>query len=233
MVQAILDGRKSQTRRIVKIPDLIKEPDRFHYVGNSNNLDIPRKAISYDERVYHAWRLNNNNMPMWVDCCPYGKVGDVLWVREAWNITDPDDCIPGEYIGPRTCYTGTENGRDILWRYVYKATSPECHPDPKKGKCRWKPSIHMPKEACRIRLEITDIRVERLEDISYSDAVSEGIKYSNSPIDFCGYDYLSGGYNVMTTPRHPYLSLWRSINKIERFGTTGNPWVWVIEFKPV
>ena len=70
MVQAILAGRKTQTRRLVKIPDIAKAPDRFVYVGNSNQIEIPRKAIPYDERLYHKWTLTNNNSCSWVDCCP-------------------------------------------------------------------------------------------------------------------------------------------------------------------
>jgi hypothetical protein len=203
MVQAILDGRKSQTRRIVKIPDLIKEPDRYYYLGNSNDLDIPRKAIPYDERVYHAWRLNNNNMPMWVEHCPYGKVGDRLWVRETWTKTMVRD----------------EEG----WFFVYKA-------DGDDWAAPWKPSIFMPKEASRIKLEITNIRVERVQDISEDDAIAEGIQTLCDPkISKTG----SGErfYNENDYPTDHYESLWESINGKGSWDL--NPWVWVISFRRI
>jgi hypothetical protein len=206
MVTAILDGRKTQTRRIVKIPDLIKEPDRYHYVGNSNDFDIPRKAIPYDDRLYHAWRLNNNNMPMWVDHCPYGKIGDVLWVRETWN--KRKDILSGIEI------------------YIHKEKHVRFK-RPSATEWKWKPSIFMPKEACRITLEITNIRVERLQHISWEDALSEGIDTFQGQSDNC-YDYLTGKY-AWSNPVNSYMTLWEKINGSGSVAI--NPWVWVIEFK--
>lgn len=91
----------------------------------------------------------------------------------------------------------------------------------------------MKKDYARIWLKITDIRVDVLENISNNDAKCEGIKYSMSLMGFCGYDYLTGGYNYMTTPRNSFLSLWRFVNKIDRYASTGNPWVWVIKFEVI
>src|SRR5690349_9168801 len=86
MVQALLDGRKTMTRRVIKIDDIVAHPDRFYYVGNSNTKEVPRPAIKYDERVWHEFGLKNNNGPSWVDTCPYGKPGDILYVRENWKL---------------------------------------------------------------------------------------------------------------------------------------------------
>ena len=133
------------------------------------------------------------------DHCPHGEPGDILWVRETFLIVPPN-------------------------MIFYKAD-----PDNKATGC-WKPSIFMPKEACRIKLMIKSIRVERLQDISDEDAKAEGVDHVIDKITgYCGYDYLSGGYNLMTTPYHGYRSLWKKINGIDSWDK--NPWVWVIEFK--
>ena len=90
----------------------------------------------------------------------------------------------------------------------------------------------MPREACRIILEVTNVRVERLNDITDDDAKVEGIDYVVDKITgYCGYNYLSGGYNLMTTPYHGYRSLWESINGEGSWDK--NPWVWVITFRRV
>ena len=96
----------------------------------------------------------------------------------------------------------------------------------------WKPSIHMPKEACRLFLQIKDIRVERLQDISEEDAKAEGIKYVIDKLTgYCGFDYINDGYNLMTTPFNGFRSLWKKINGFQSWDD--NPWVWVIEFEKI
>ncbi len=122
--------------------------------------------------------------------CPYGKVGDRLWVRETW-LKD------GEVYLYKADF-----GKGIL------SSSWEGH---------WKPSIHMPKVACRIRLEIVNVRVERLQDISHEDAVAEGCQKE---------DGRSWG-------RLGFSQLWDQINKDRGFGWDVNPWVWVLDFKRV
>jgi len=162
MVRAILDGRKTQTRRIMKI-----QPD-----------SRGTRCTNVHFEDWHGRELK----------CKYGWVGDVLWVREAW------------------C-TSTKG-------WIYKADGIDIP--------KWKPSIFMPKRACRIKLQITDIRVEKLCDISEDNAVAEGIEKKEGI-----YDHVHGGINQ--EPSDIYAELWDKIN-----GTGSwikNPWVWVIEFK--
>lgn len=207
MVLAILNGSKTQTRRVVKIPDLIEHPDRFHYKGNSLEFDIPVRAIPYDYRLYHSWDLINSNEAQWVTHS-YSP-GDILWVRETWH--------PKRHNMP----TG--------WKYEYKATAEE-DGNPTDGP--WKPSIFMPFEACRLFLEVTNIKVERLWDISSTDARNEGIENQ-----FDTYlDYLANNKtekskisNYYFSARDSFFSLWEMINGKD--SVLSNPWVWVISFK--
>jgi hypothetical protein len=193
MVQAILAGRKTQTRRIVKISDVLEYPDRFRYVGNSTTKEIYRPAIKYDDRVWHEFGLKANNAPAWVTTCPYGQPGDVLWGRETWSK------IHYESVDPEPTY-------------FFKA-------DDKSGLTRiWKPSIHMPKVAARIWLEVEMVGVERLQDISEEDAKAEGATEGFWPQkEICH--------------RLSYRDIWDSINGINAW--EANPWVWVIKFKRI
>jgi hypothetical protein len=145
MVSAILEGRKTQTRRILKNPEV---------------------------------SMQN---------CPYGKPGDLLWVRETWGI---------------------EKRKEK--RIVFKARMND-YPIQDD---RWRPSIHMPKDAARIWLKLTEVRVERLQDITEKDAIAEGIE-DESP-----YFY---------NPKYSFISLWESINGEGSFYQ--NPWVWVLTFE--
>ncbi|MHB0973915.1 MAG: ASCH domain-containing protein [Thiobacillus sp.] len=143
-----------------------------------------------------ALHLARRGLPIWFcdgwdGTCPYGQPGDQLWVRETF--------------APMT--TGYAYLADPVWR------------DSPSG--RWHPSIHMPRVASRITLEIVSVRVERLQDISESDALAEGV----SPD--MGLCWQSGD----DTPRGMYGELWESINGPGSWDA--NPWVWVVEFKRV
>lgn len=129
--------------------------------------------------------------------CPYGKVGDVLWVRETW--------------------AKWENG------YIYKVDQE------KYKKVKWKPSIHMPRAACRIELKITDIRAERLQDINEADAVREGVKREQSFPFNQWLNYESGIYQLPTAVES-FKSLWGEINGKDSW--EANPFVWAISFEP-
>lgn len=188
MVRAILDGRKTQTRRIVKDPARIGclTGDCPH----TNQSDCIR-----DITVFGATQ------------CPYGNEMDRLWVRETfaapWGL---------DYKFP-----GGESG------ILYRADNPKKFPDDGT----WKPSIFMPRAASRITLEITAVRVERLQDISEQDAIAEGIS-NIGPCRSVGWQDYSGGPGFMR-PIKSYKSLWESING--KGSWAANPWVWVIEFK--
>lgn len=135
---------------------------------------------------------------------PYGQTGDRLWVRETWM----------DLLG-----TGIE--RMTGDRYAYAADTPpgSYGDDARKGYgLKWRPSIHMPRAASRITLEITGIRVERLQEISGADCIAEGIDVSSVP------DYVFGYQEA-------YRDLWESINKPGSWDK--NPWVWVVEFRRI
>lgn len=129
--------------------------------------------------------------------CPYGEIGDRLWARETW--------------APRSNLTLAK-----IQRPFYRATDGV---GDMKNPSRWRPSIHMPRWASRISLEITDVRVQRLNDINDEDAFAEGV-------DRCGHD----GYHT-DQGRCAFRSLWESINGVGSWDA--NPWVWAISFKRV
>jgi len=222
MVRAILEGRKTVTRRTVKVQPHIDASGNF-CVGRSNyGQDGYGKPVTK-----HFIK----------DCCPYGKPGDRLWVRETWARAGNDD--PG-YL-------------------TYRATYPACLPQdlenvPPASDVRWKPSIHMFRADSRVLLEITDVRVERLQNISEDQAQAEGCFFTDYGRK-CGHGG-NGWREVGDCPapkeHHPQRDgwMWDSTTSHEQclgsarnaFGnlwnTTGgdwdaNPWVWVVEFKRV
>ena len=141
--------------------------------------------------------------------CPFGKTGDRLWVRETFGI-HPDYNPPYNFEG----------------QYVYRATDPDWETT---DNWEWKPCLFMPRDASRIALEITDIRVERLNDISESEAIAEGIE----PIIGQDGETYYGNYGKedighLLTSVESYRSLWQSINGPESWGN--NPYVWVVSF---
>ena len=184
MVQAILEGRKTQTRRTKGLKVVNDNPDSHTF--NSFSIDNSKATF---KRIEGMWQA--------VDA-PY-KTGDILWVRESFN----------EVL---------INSKDA---FIYKADW-----DEESTQFNWKPSIHMPKKACRLFLKITNVRAERLLEISEEEARKEGVKhliprwkdYTNEK-GFC--------YNAWSS----FKTLWIKINGIESY--TSNPWVWVIEFERI
>lgn len=234
MVAAILAGRKSQTRRIVKpqppAPNGSGEPyfDR-HEIGGNNWLYLAGDAPTVDEISHHK--------------CPYGEPGDRLWVREMWTLDSvfcevDDDEVSVEAMLRFAADGGergvSESGPKHL-NGLWAAT--------KSGRSGWRPSIHMPRWASRITLEITGVRVERLQDISEEDARAEGLacvtkdgslyKYGISDLDgLPGNDNHGWHWQEWERdPRNAYHKLWEQINGPG--SAVANPWVWVIEFKRV
>lgn len=199
MILAILEGRKTQTRRMVKLKML--DPSRVGAIypdgtGKGWVAWSPGKGVSAE--------LTRQEYPDGGFPCPYGSVGDVLWVRESWN----------EY------YAGPD------YRYAYRADDAEF---PFKG---WKPSIHMAKAACRIFLEITDIRVERLKDISEEDARAEGVKPNGEQEGGEWFHYMRGFDDFPAySASESFFSLWEKINGKESLDA--NPWTWAITFKRI
>lgn len=167
MVRAILEDRKTVTRRAVK----------------SDWIQSERAPLETSPGIYHFWCSGERR-------CPYGKPGDRLWVRETFR-------------DARTAGAA---------RVLYKATGDVA--------CGWKPSIHMPRDCSRILLEVTDIRVERLHEITDEQCIAEGCRGGHGSIP---------GYRYNATPQEHFRHVWESTGG-DYFA---NPWVWVIEFRRV
>jgi len=176
MVRALLNGRKTQTRRILKGSTEFKGP--------------------YNPAYIEAHKHSKG----WAEICPYGKLGDLLWVRETW----------AKNLG--------SNGGAVYYA-DYESASFHRYELPSgkllDGCDRWKPSIHMPRRISRLTLEITETRMQRLQDISREDALAEGVTGGEGP----GYD----------SARYSYQHLWLGINGPGSWDA--NPWVWVLTFR--
>lgn len=204
MVRALLNGSKTQTRRVVK-----PRPDR--YMGKRCMLQPHELAGEVNQGEYSN--------------CPYGQPGDRLWVRETW-------C--GEIDGHTSQLIYNEDGN--TYKCLYRADGQHVVLDDGDGFTKtnkdgseaspWKPSIHMPRWASRITLEITGVRVERLHAISEADAIAEGID-----ADVSSATLSSIGTRDVAGPVAEYSVLWEQINGPGSWDL--NPWVWVIEFKRV
>ncbi|EMG7857745.1 hypothetical protein LWU76_00120 [Enterobacter hormaechei] len=195
MVRAILDGRKTQTRRIIKDCTVGRDPI-------SKFIQIGKKFIGcYPEDVPELIR----------ECCPYGVPGDRIWVRETW------------------AEAGASAPDLKLYRANYPAHVPTHYENvPPAEDVRWTPSIHMPRWASRILLEITDVRVEQLKSISEEEARSEGVAQLRE-----GFwkHYQPGWTQHQLSARGSFTTLWESIYGFGEWDR--NPWVWVIEFKRI
>ncbi|HDK6402128.1 TPA: hypothetical protein M4198_002794 [Klebsiella variicola] len=196
MVRAILDGRKTQTRRPIKW-----KQTRFTEIGERE--DGNKWPWSEDaEHAFDFWHP-----------CPFGSVGDRIWVRETFQGPLFDFDLMDSYCKDSTPFEKSEF-------CVYKADgvpAPEFYDADDELHCCWRPSIHMPRWASRILLEITGVRVERLKSISDRDALREGCSTADMKSGDCVADV--------------FARLWASIYGSDSWNA--NPWVWVIEFKRV
>lgn len=209
-VRALLEGRLWQTRRVVRSQPMPGQgmvnaaycghPDKWLRDGTCGKLDKVTE-----------WR------------CPYGRAGDLLWVRESW--AQPTSLDPGPTF--------------------YRADYPSCVPAhyenvPPATDIRWRASIHMPRSACRITLEVTSVRAERLRDASEDDAIAEGLHcieigsgypncYSATPATWA--QVVEQEADAYEDPKLAFRDLWQSA--IGARGWKANPWVWVVSFRPL
>ncbi len=223
MVQAILSGTKTQTRRVVKTKQKGWNCHDLEFSGmnfiTADKLTTRSKSVQKELTGAHAFfKEYKSNLGI---KCPYGQPDDLLWVRETWQHTKTLHIHP----------------TDENYGYVFKADN---QPWKDYEGWKWRPSIHMPKAAARIWLRVKDVRVERVQDISGEDAKAEG----------CAYSELLEGYECLTcdtkhghvmahglicedgafsTAKQSFQSLWYAINGIESWHE--NPWVWVVEFE--
>jgi len=211
MVRAILDGRKTQTRRIVKLPS---DAEQVKYWTTPSR----KPQEGYADPGVNYWTRRGNH----IDPCPYGVPGDRLWVRESLThiTSDPVTARPCDVH----CYTASvPRGMSSANPYEPNYLFPHDGDPPLKPKNM--PGIFMPRWASRITLEVLRVRVERLQEISYADAEAEGI----DPLKTELYPHTNRGYKC----QRAYRVLWDSINAKRGYGWDKNPWVWVVEFRRI
>ena len=218
MVRAIIDDRKTQTRRVMK-----PQPEQHSEYEGGFRINCGRTSSGAGTSYVAITQAH---------CvCPYGSPGDLLWVRETW------------WQPPAVTRRMLIDGADTWPKIEYDQNLTE----PNREEFRawgWKrrPSIHMPRWASRITLCVTGVRIERLQEISTSDAMAEGLKiveFSRPPrlgvpgisakVAMYGESY---GKSTSSAVR-AFRSLWDSINAKRGHGWDANPWVWVIEFEVV
>lgn len=195
MVRAILDGRKTQTRRVMK--------------------PQPKASELFDDYIQYKnihWNPKDDykhNIP--VQALKY-KLGDVLWVRETWRPVNSETYK----IYPK------ESAIDYAadWSPIHFENSK--NPKACNGG-KWRPSIHMPRAAARLFLRVTDVRIERVQEISADEAEKEG----------CKFVYAYGLDSVAMSPYQAFIHLWDCLNAKRGYSWKSNPWVWVIEFERI
>ena len=207
MVRAILDGRKTCTRRLIKhnVDAMLNSP---YHKGHPEVED--KQIIS---------KL----------CLPPYQPGDVLYVRKTWAWCPCWDCMEDAVQG--RCEYGEHriyhDGKKEHGCYMYRAS---CKDNEYPTADTWHPSIHMPKDAARIWLKVTEVRVERLQEITEDGAILEGA------IDNRGFIHAPDDeYNTIHSAKEHFIDIWNSTIKkldFDRYGWDANPWVWVIAFEP-
>ena len=213
MVKAILDGRKTQTRRVVK-PQPRSENS---YFGGEVTHSTDKKLMGC---------VGFCRSPLAVCDHDYARiryhVGDVLWVRETWRSTD-FEYHDGKWTASIQYKDGNKGPRVSWWHPIDFGEPDNCI----YFKTGWRPSIHLPREAARLFLRVTDVKVKRLHDISLKDIEQEGFycepEYMN-PFRMVHYAYEPG-------MRIHFAKFWDSLNAKRGFSWKTNPWVWVISFE--
>lgn len=198
MVQAKLEKRKSQTRRLNGLDKINASPNEWEFVRFFDG--------------YAKFTEKHNALNEVYVKCPYGQPGDVLWVRESWRSMGFDTDKNSMLIQYKD-----ESHHWVVMNEGY----------PLFAQKKWKPSIHMPKAACRMWDMVKGVRVERLQDISEKDAMAEGIIEVSSFVFAYEKQNPKGHYSHASLA---YKYLWQSLNGADSWNA--NPWVWVVEFEP-
>jgi hypothetical protein len=221
-VRAILDGTKTQTRRVMREPWKVQLPHPVHGDGPFRDTRANAGIYIAHHNRYGAVSVEASNGRLlgvkpaefeWV--CPYGQVGDHLWVRETW----------------------VEWGGELV--YLEKSLDKHGNEDADSKRCRldygvtWKSPMFMPRWASRITLEIVNIKVQRVQDISDDDAMAEGVYewYKQVQLPHEGWSYWSPVHGSGAAQK--FGELWDSINARRGYPWDSNCWVWAIEFRRV
>jgi len=204
MVQALLNGSKTMTRRKLK-----RQPERCELI--SQDACSP-SGYSFIADMYDDEYIK----------CKYGEVGDLLWVRETWK-PDVGDITSGIRFKADNVLIHIENSVEAADKWLDVRKPEEQFPQMKDPV--WRPSIFMPRWASRITLEITDVVCERLQDISEEDSKSEGVFHD---VETDRYHYAENKGAALVHARGAFSTLWKSINGEDSWRE--NPWVWVVKF---
>ncbi len=214
MVKAILEGRKTMTRRIVKptqstpkVAPLRMEPWLIDGAQETDDDGLPCWAGFHPDYPGEA---------KWFSC-PYGKPGDRLWVRETWQI---NHVLYDRATIPKT--HPVEFGEPVEMLYRADGEFDEQF-EIDEGGSVWRPSIFMPRWASRLTLEVVSVRVEQLQDISEEDAITEGVSATAA----------GAGYPFAMSARMNFVDLWDDINAKRGYGWAVNPFVWCVSFKEI
>jgi len=240
MIRAILAGAKTQTRRLLSPQPQLAIMDAATSRSFHAAMDVG--LIPKDEPA--VWRWRGTFCTPWPRCAdrwsPFGVPGDRLWVRETFALIWPGEYEPDDIRENEVEYRADHPGKR------YPGEWPDCPASETDSSCpKWRPSLHMPRWASRLTLEITDVRVERLQDISEADARAEGIPLDVWDAALIAPNYLTDGeffQNWREEEPHfaksdriaveSYRALWDSLNA-KRAPWSSNPWVWVLSFKRV
>jgi hypothetical protein len=224
MVRALLDGSKTQTRRVVKLPHNnrlgVWEPTTVG--GPNGGRTASGETVPLQGAIWHT-RTGDSLV------CPHGQPGDRLWVRETHEVNrigyeEGPNAPARHYAGVK--YRADDGRAEFtISQSLYRDLD-------SKESCGWRPSIHMPRWASRITLEVTGVRMERVQDISHDDALAEGVQDFASTLD--DQPHPSGespeqASKRLQWPQRQFRTLWESINGAESWDI--NPWVWVVEFR--
>lgn len=203
MIRGILDGRKTQMRPVVKR----QRSDHTFVFLNGEIVHTGAAGTAFGRQK-----------------CPYGAVGDMLWVGETWGLSaDADEVLRQDGITPGQLSPYDYDDLPIFYR---------ADGGNELFVSRWRPSIHMPRWASRITLEITAVRVERVQDITEEDVVAEGLEtmMSSESGDILCVDKWTHDVDYWESPRFAFAALWNKLNAKRGYSWNANPWVWVVEF---
>lgn len=227
MVRVILDGRKTQTRRVMSFPKNYMW-NHEHFKENYTFKKMFFNHLDEYVAIFSCHEKNQQEFTEWFKC-PYGKPGDQLWVRETFAVEDTSEYNGEERLpkdGRPIKILNDDDGAEYKLIPRYRTTEPDTFlcvtydRDTGEDKMAWRPSIFMPRWASRILLEVTGVRVERVQEIDDLGAKAEGIAVLED-------DMRAGTYI------EPFRLLWNKINAKRGFGWDKNPWVWVVAFKRI